>query len=378
MINTINVKNPVTGYYPDYIFNNKLPIKPFNSLDAVLKAARETKESCILYNTELQKLQNISLNVNVSYPKDVEVILILNVELTGYSTLKLTGSNYTVSNVSLIGGDKDKTYISHIVDISAPLIKLVNFTMDNVKAKNSDLDYFRVSGSATEFQLHNSKLDGKSNIGVFLRLDFPFKHYIKYSVFQNFYPISAGNGGEMIRMATSRFENKDAFATIDSCYFFNCQGDPEVVSVKCSSNTIKNCVFEDNKGKRLVLRHSHRDTIENCLFLNNTGIRVYGTRHKFKNIQLTDKCNILLDNKTGSSYVVASDCVLENIYYHNSPNPVTNKGKNNKIINVVEAIKITKADLVGTSVVTPPPPDEPEEPIDYKALYEECMKSKSG
>jgi len=344
--------NAVSGYYPEYTLNDKLPIKNFNSYDAVLKAARENKESCILYNTNPQTLQNITLDVNLTYPKDVEVVLILNVNLTGYSTLRLSGSNYAVSSISIIGGDKDKTYSDHIVNISASKVKLINFTMDNVKSKNKDIDYIRVSESAIEFQLHNSKLDGKSNIGVFLRLDFPLKHYIKYSVFQNFYPISSGNGGEMIRMATGTFEKKDAFATIDYCYFKNCQGDPEIVSIKCSSNTIKNCVFEDNKGKRLVLRHSHKDTIENCLFLKNTGIRIYGTKHKLKNIQLTDGCNILLDNKLGSSYVVASDCVLENIYYHNSPNPVTNKGKNNKVINVVETIKITKKDLMPGLIVS--------------------------
>jgi len=364
-------KNAVTGYYPNYTFNDKLPVKNFNSYDAVLKAAREIKESCILFNTQTQKLDNITMDINLTYSKDIEVVLVLNLELTGFSTLKLSGSNFAVSNISIVEGDKDKMYSSHIVTVTAPSVKLINFTMDKVRVKNNDTDYIRVAESASEFQLHNSKLDGKYNVGVFLRLDFPLKHYIKHCVFQNFYPISAGNGGEMIRMATSTFENKDAFATIDSCYFYNCQGDPEVVSVKCSSNTIKNCVFEDNKGKRLVLRHSHRDTIENCLFLKNTGIRVYGTKHKFKNIQLTEGCNILLDNKSGSSYVVASNCELDNIFYHNSPNPITNKGRNNKITNLVEAIKIEKDDLVGKSVVEEP--DEPEEPKDYKALYEELL-----
>lgn len=363
-------KNAVTGYYPSYTFNDKLPVKNYNSYDAVLKAARETKESCVLYNTELQKLSNLTLDINLTYSKGIEVILILNLELSGFSTLKLTGTNYSVSNVSIVGGDRNRTYsTSHIVTITAPNVKLINFTMDNVKVKNSDMDYIRVAESASEFQLYNCKLDGKFNVGVFLRLDFPLKHYIKHCVFQNFYSISAGNGGEMIRMATSTFENKDAFATIDSCYFYNCQGDPEVVSVKCSSNTIKNCVFEDNKGKRLVLRHSHRDTIDNCLFLKNTGIRVYGSKHKFKNIQLTDGCNILLDNKSGASYVVANNCNLENIFHHNSPNPITNKGRNNTITNLVEAEKITKNDLLGVVIEIPPP----EEPKDYKALYEELL-----
>ena len=46
----------------------------------------------------------------------------------------------------------------------------------------------------------------------------------------------------MIRLTTSQYENKDANCTIDQCYFNKCLGDPEIVSVKCSTNTIKNCI----------------------------------------------------------------------------------------------------------------------------------------
>lgn len=81
-------------------------------------------------------------------------------------------------------------------------------------------------------------------------------------VFKNIDKGSTANGGEAVRLATSGFENKDAFCTIDRCYFNNCKSDPEIVSIKCSSNTVKNCIFENNGSSKLVLRHTHRDIID--------------------------------------------------------------------------------------------------------------------
>jgi hypothetical protein len=209
--------------------------------------------------------------------------------------------------------------------------------------------------------MYNSSLNGKSNTGVFLRLDFPLNNYIKCCAFQNFSKISADNGGEMIRIATSSYENKEANCTIDQCYFSKCLGDPEVVSVKCSGNTIKNCIFEYNGTSKLVLRHAHKTKVDTCYF-SGSGMRVYGTDHVIENIQLVNDANILLDNKSGSSYVPAANVKVNNVYYENVKTPVTNNGKNCTVTNVVKGLKIKKEDLLIKTIIpthTPTPTPTP-------------------
>jgi parallel beta-helix repeat protein len=345
--------NPVKDYYADYVFNSTLPVITFNSYEEILTASKGITKSCILYNTKNQTVSSKALNIDLSYDSSLEVILILNVEFTGLSTVSLKGKNYSVSNITLKDGDSTKAPGSFIVDVVGENIKLINFSMINYKIKATDRDYVRVAKSGKKFQLHNSLLDGKSINGVFLRLDFPENHLIKQCVCKNFIISDITNGGEMIRLATSGFEKSKAYCVIDSCYFTKCNGDPEVVSVKCSNNTIKNCIFENNYGK-LVLRHAHDCVVEHNYFSNN-GMRVYGTNHKIINNQVVDNANILLDNKTGSSYVVAENVLVDVVWYKNSPKPVTNKGKNCVVKNVNEGLVITKESLLNGGIVPPPP-----------------------
>ena len=328
-----------------------MPVILCSNYEDVLKKANSVKTSCILYNTTKNSITDKNISINFSF-KNIEVFLILNVELKGKSSLKVDGSNYSLSNISFIDGDKNYSVPDHIIEIRGENIKIINLSMVNFKCKDADKDYIRVRESAKNFQLYNSLLDGKTNNGVFLRLDFPLNNYINCCVIRNLNKGSEQNGGEAVRLATSGFENKDAFCVIDQCYFNNCVNDPEIISIKCSSNTVKNCIFENNGSSKLVLRHSHRDTIDKCYF-SGSGMRVYGTNHNITNIQLVNDANILLDNKKGDSYVVAKDIKVDTVYYDNVKTPVTNNGINCKVTNVIKGLKITKNDLLNANFSTP-------------------------
>jgi hypothetical protein len=355
-----NLYNPVSTYYSNYKFNNSLPVIICSNYEDVLAKAKTVKTSCILFNKDKNVVSNKALTVNFTFDSKIEVVLVLNVELKGKSSLKIDGSNYTLSNIYLTDGDKSFKAPSFIVEISAENLKLVNFSLINFKCADLDKDYVCVKTSAKKFQMYNSHLNGKSNTGVFLRMDFPLNNYIKCCVFENFNKISSSNGGETIRLATSDYENQNAFCTIDQCYFNKCLGDPEVVSVKCSSNTIKNCVFENNDTSKLVLRHAHKTNINTCYF-SGSGMRVYGTDHVIENIQLINNANILLDNKSGSSYVPAQNVKVNYVYYENVKTPVTNNGKNCTVTNVIKELKFRKEDLF-TAKTTVSPIDPPVDP----------------
>lgn len=334
-------KNPVENFYLPYSFDDKtIPITYFSSHIELLKVASQLKDSAILINTVPTKIHS-DIELNFTFPLEIKVIFILNIEFIGKARLQLNGSNYTISNIEFSNQDKNINYSSHIITINASYLTIINLTMLNISCKNNDLDFFRTFSTVTHLSIYNSLFDGKKNTGVFVRLDFPFYFTIKNCVFQNFFPISSANGGEMIRLATGSFENKDSFCTIDSCYFTNCQGDPEIISIKCSSVTIKNCVFEHNGGKRLVFRHTHKSIASNCFF-SESAMRIYGTNHLIENIQLTEGANILLDNKQGNGYVVAKNCKLNNIFYYNGDNPITNNGINCILSNVIQKLEYPK------------------------------------
>lgn len=358
-MSAVDASNPVSEFYKNYTFKADLPVISCSDYEDVLNKAKAVKTSCILYNKTKNTVSDKNISVNLSFNSDIEVILILNVELKGKSSLKMQGKNYALSNISFIDGDKAYAAPEHIVDITGESVKLINFTMLNFKCKDADKDYIRVRESGKNFQMYNSLLDGKTNNGVFLRLDFPLNNYINRCVLRNINKGSTENGGEGIRLATSGFENKDAFCVIDQCYFNNCRSDPEIVSIKCSSNTVKNCIFENNGSSKLVLRSTHRDTIDTCYF-SGSGMRVYGTKHNIKNIQLVDEANILLDNKKGGGYVVAKDITVDTVYYENVKTPVTNNGINCKVTNVIKGLKITKEMLLNKGEVPPPTPPTPE------------------
>ena len=360
--------NPVKDFYANYKFNTSLPIISCTNYEDVLNKAKTTKTSCILYNKTKNIVTDKSLPINLTFPKGVEVVLVLNVELKGKSSVKIDGSNFSVSNLYLTDGSSSFKAPSFIVEITAVDFKLINFSMLNFKCADADKDYVCVKKTATDFQMFNSSLNGKTNTGVFLRFDFPLNNYIKCCTFQNFNKIDSPNGGETIRLATSDYETQKANCTIDQCYFNKCLGDPEVVSVKCSANTIKNCIFENNGTNKLVLRHAHNILVDKCYF-SGSAMRVYGTDHIIQNIQLVNDANILLDNKTGSSYVPATNVKVNNIYYDNVKTPVTNNGKNCTVTNVVKQLKYTKQDFLSNTPgpVDPPagpPVDPPVDPVD--------------
>ena len=359
----MNPVNPVSSYYSSYKFPT-LPTIICKDYIEVLSKAKASKTSATFVNSTKQTLTDKALTIDMTFSTDLVIICVMNFDMNGKSSLVLKGSNYSLSNISLLNGSTSFTAPSYVVDVSASNLTMINFSMVNFKVKDSDKDYIRVATSAKSFKMYNSLLDGKSNIGVFLRFDFPDHAYVKNSVFKNFTKISSDNGGEMIRLATSDYETKDAFATIDSCYFTNCVGDPEIVSVKCSSNTIKGCVFEKNSSSKLVFRHAHRCTSQHNYF-DGSGMRIYGTDHKILDNQLNNSANILLDNKSGGSYVPAKNCVVDYLYYLDGT-PVTNSTNTNtnKITNVIKQLKYNRSTFFSATPVDPVDPVDPIDPID--------------
>ncbi len=105
---------------------------------------------------------------------------------------------------------------------------------------------------------------------------------IEYNHFRNIGP-RVENEMEAVRIGWSELSMSSGHTTLRYNLFENCDGDPEIVSVKTSDNLIQYNTFRSSQGT-LSLRHGNRTTVEGNFFLGEGkagtgGIRVYGDDH---------------------------------------------------------------------------------------------------
>lgn len=154
--------------------------------------------------------------------------------------------------------------------------------------------------------------DGKTQSGKYILLDGTATQQtqydtISYNIFKNNGP-RAVNEKETIRIGVSGLTKSSGFTLVEYNLFEDCDGDPEIVSVKSCDNIIRFNTFRRSLGT-LCLRQGSRNVAEGnyffgegktAIFMNegkdsngNTiytpteigcgGVRVYGTDHKIIN-----------------------------------------------------------------------------------------------
>lgn len=97
----------------------------------------------------------------------------------------------------------------------------------------------------------------------------------------------ADNEMEAIRVGRSTISRSSGFTVVESNLFEDCDGDPEIVSVKSNDNTVRYNTFRSSQGT-LSHRHGNRGRLHGNFFLGEGkaatgGIRLYGEDHKVYN-----------------------------------------------------------------------------------------------
>ncbi len=164
------------------------------------------------------------------------------------------------------------------------------------------------------FPSHHNRIDhntfqNKDNLGHYITIDGSFddtgaeKVYyqsqydtIDHNHFKNNGP-RAVNEQESIRIGWSKMSLSSGFTTVEHNLFEDCDGDPEIISVKSCDNIIRHNTFRKSYGT-LSLRHGNRNRVEGNYFFGDGkpvgtspagsktytgGIRIYGTDHKIIN-----------------------------------------------------------------------------------------------
>lgn len=146
--------------------------------------------------------------------------------------------------------------------------------------------------------------DGKTQPGKYIIIDGNINQQsqydtISYNIFKNNGP-RAANEKESIRVGVSTLSKSSGFTVIEHNLFEDCDGDPEIVSIKSCDNIIRFNTFRRCLGT-LSLRHGDRSIVEGNYFFGEGktaqytspegatstigcgGVRVYGLDHKVIN-----------------------------------------------------------------------------------------------
>ena len=206
--------------------------------------------------------------------------------ITGRSNLKIGGTHMLVSGLvfrdgytptgEVIAFRRSKEDIATDSRVTQVVIDRFN------QPDRTRSDYWvALDGKRNRFD-HNT-LIGKANAGVTLavRLDLPESRENGHRIDANYFgprPVLGSNGGETIRIGTSRESMLDSGTIVEGNIFDRTNGEIEIISIKSGANIVRGNLFLEAQGA-VTLRHGDRNIIERNVFLgrgkpNTGGIRV--------------------------------------------------------------------------------------------------------
>lgn len=212
--------------------------------------------------------------------------------LSGNSYVKIAGQFLEVNGFHFTGGYSAQ---NAVIEFRANNERLAN----NCRVTNCVIDnYSRPDRFNTDswivFWGKNNRLDhctigDKLNGGTTLIVNLDDErsqdnHHSIDSNYFNGHSRLGSNGGETIRVGVSRYSLTPSRTNIHHNFFYRCNGEVEVISVKSGENTISRNIFYECEGG-LVLRHGSKNIIEGNIFIGNNkpytaGVRIINPGHK--------------------------------------------------------------------------------------------------
>ncbi|MER7455917.1 chondroitinase-B domain-containing protein [Micromonospora sp. NPDC126480] len=158
--------------------------------------------------------------------------------------------------------------------------------------ESSSLKWVIIQGANSHHnRIDHNLFEEKHQLGNFITIDGSATAQSQYDLidhnhFRNIGP-RATNEMEAIRVGWSAISRSSGYTTIESNLFENCDGDPEIISVKSNDNTVRYNTFRTSQGT-LSLRHGNRSQVYGNFFLGGGkpgtgGVRVYGQDHTIYN-----------------------------------------------------------------------------------------------
>lgn len=260
--------------------------------------------------------------------------------LSGQSSLALQGEYLEVSGLVFKNGySPTGTVISFRGDSKnlAYHSRVSNTVIDGF----SNPDKFNADYWVALYGQHNrfdhNHLVGKNNKGVTLavRLDSESSQENYHKIDHNYFgprPILGSNGGETLRIGTSKYSLSDSFTTVENNYFDRANGEVEIISNKSGKNVFRNNVFFESRGT-LTLRHGNGNLVEGNVFFGNGkdhtgGIRVINAEQTIRNNYMEGLTGI----RFGGGFTIMNGVPNSSINRYHQVNKAL--VENNTIVNV--------------------------------------------
>ncbi len=194
--------------------------------------------------------------------------------LTGQSSLRIGGEYILVTGLVFRDGYSPRgeviSFRRNKDDVTSNS-RVTEVVIDNFsKPDRYESDYWvGIYGQNNRFD-HNN-LVGKTNKGVTLavRLDSEESRNNGHLIDHNYFgprPVLGSNGGETLRIGTSRYSMFRSETTVANNIFDRTDGEVEIISSKSGGNTFRGNVFLQSRGT-LTLRHGDDAVVERNVFL---------------------------------------------------------------------------------------------------------------
>ncbi len=260
--------------------------------------------------------------------------------ITGQSNLRIAGEHLIVSGLVFKDGySPTNTVIAfrRTKGEYARNSRVTEVVVDHFSNPERHETDFWVIMYGRNNRFDHNHLVGKSNSGVTMavRLDSEESQNNHHRIDHNYFgprPVLGSNGGETLRIGTSKYSLTDSFTVVENNYFDRCNGEVEIISSKSGNNTFRGNVFFESRGT-LTLRHGNDNLVENNVFLGNGvdhtgGIRLINKRQTIRNNYLSG----LTGHRFGGGLVIMNGVPNSPINrYHQVEDSVV---ENNTLVNV--------------------------------------------
>jgi poly(beta-D-mannuronate) lyase len=268
--------------------------------------------------------------------------------ITGQSNLRIGGQYMLVAGLVFTNGFSPTNEVISF-RISKNVLSFNSRVTETVidgfsKPDRFESDYWvGIYGKNNRFD-HNH-LSGKTNKGVTLAVrltstDSQENYHRIDHVYFGPRPVLGSNGGETLRIGTSKYSAANSYTLVENNYFDRCDGEVEIISSKSGGNIFRGNVFYQSSGT-LTLRHGNDTLVENNIFFGNGkdhsgGIRVINENQTVRNNYMeglmgTGFASALtvmngVPNSPINRYVQVDNAVVENNSVINSRRVTFNAG----------------------------------------------------
>lgn len=220
--------------------------------------------------------------------------------ITGQSNLRMAGNYLEVSGLVFKDGytpTRDVIAFRRTKQHLANNSRVTEVVIDNFNQPERHKVDFWVMMYGKNNRFDHNHLIGKRNKGVTMavRLDAEESRENRHRIDHNYFgprPILGSNGGETLRIGTSKYSLSDSLTVVENNYFDRCDGEVEIISNKSGRNTFRNNTFERSRGT-LTLRHGNHNLVEGNVFFGHGvdhtgGIRVINASQTIRNNYMED------------------------------------------------------------------------------------------